>query len=85
MRFSAADSSKTAHPLTDAVRADWPFLVRGPAVVYQPTTARSLGELLLPHRTSLHAQNLYNKDWPLSADAPVGPAILLNQIGGDRC
>ena len=81
VRFRAADSSKATHPLTDAVRADWPFLVRGPAVVYEPTTATALGELLKPHRTSLHAQNRYNPDWPLSADAPVGPAILLNRIG----
>lgn len=50
-------------------------------MVYEPTTATALGELLKPHRTSLHAQNRYNLDWPLSADAPVGPAILLNRIG----
>jgi hypothetical protein len=81
VRFRAADSSRATQPLTDAVRADWPFLVRGPAVVYEPTTATALGELLKPHRTSLHAQNRYNLDWPLSADAPVGPAILLNRIG----
>jgi hypothetical protein len=81
VRFRAADSSKATQPLTDAVRADWPFLVRGPAVVYEPTTATTLGELLKPHRTSLHAQNRYNLDWPLSADVPVGPAILLNRIG----
>lgn len=55
----------------------WPFLVRGPAVVYGPATAASLAELLKPHRTSLHAENRYNKDWPLSAEAPVGPAVLL--------
>ena len=81
VRFRAADSSRATQPLTDAVRADWPFLVRGPAVVYEPTTATTLGELLKPHRTSLHAQNRYNLDWPLSADVPVGPAILLNRIG----
>ncbi len=81
VRFGAADSSKAAKPLTEAIRADWPFLVRGPAVVYEPTTAKSFGELLKPHRTSLHAQNRYNQDWPLSADAPVGPALLLNRVG----
>jgi hypothetical protein len=29
----------------------------------------------------LHAENRYNKDWPLSGDATVGPAILLNKVG----
>jgi hypothetical protein len=59
----------------------WPFLVRGPAVVYEPTTAQPIGQLLKPHRTTLHAQNRYNKDWPLSAGSPVGPAVLINQVG----
>jgi hypothetical protein len=58
-----------------------PFLVRGPAVVYEPTTATPVGELLKPHRSTLHSENRYNKDWPMSADATVGPAILLNHIG----
>lgn len=61
--------------------AKWPFLVRGPAAVFEPTTATSIGELLKPHRTALHAQKRYNEDWPLSADSPVGPAILLNTVG----
>jgi hypothetical protein len=58
-----------------------PFLVRGPAVVYRPVAATPMGELMKPHRTKLHEQKRYNEDWPLSADAPVGPAILLNAIG----
>ena len=59
----------------------WPFLVEGPAVSYEATTAKAYGELLKPHRTFLHADNRYNKDWPMSADSPVGPAILLNRVG----
>jgi hypothetical protein len=58
-----------------------PFLVRGPAAVFEPATATPIGELLKPHRTTLHAQKRYNEDWPLSADSPVGPAILLNTVG----
>lgn len=88
-RTSPSVSSKTLRsehqsdltPLVKNLRTDWPFLVRGPAVVYDPTTAASVGELLKPHRTALHAENRCNKDWPMSADAPVGPAILLNQLG----
>lgn len=58
-----------------------PFLVRGPAAVYEPTTATAIGELMKPHRTKLHEQKRYNEDWPLSADTAVGPAILLNTVG----
>jgi hypothetical protein len=60
---------------------DWPFLVRGPAVVYEPADAQPIGQLLRPHRTTLQAENRYNKDWPLSADAPVGPAVLIHRFG----
>jgi hypothetical protein len=81
VRFPAADSSAAAMQLAPSGRTNWPFLVRGPALVYQPTTAQSVGELLEPHRTTLHAENRYNKDWPLSGDAIVGPAILLNKVG----
>jgi hypothetical protein len=67
--------------LSPARHQNWPFLVRGPAVVYEPTTATPVGELLKPYRTALHEQKRYNEDWPLSADSPVGPAILLNTVG----
>ncbi len=81
VRFPTADSSGAAFKLAPSGRTNWPFLVRGPAVVYEPTSATPIGELLKPHRTSLHAENRYNLDWPLSADAPVGPAILLHKMG----
>jgi hypothetical protein len=63
---------------------DWPFLVKGPAAVFQPTTAQPIGELLKPHRTVRQRQGKEGTDWPMSADAPVGPAILLNQYGQGR-
>lgn len=81
VRFSSSPSSSRSSQLAPNRRTDWPFLVRGPAVVYEPTTAEPVGALLMPHRTALHAENRYNKDWPMSADAPVGPAILLNLLG----
>jgi hypothetical protein len=81
VRFSSSQPSTLNSQFAPNRRTDWPFLVRGPAVVYEPTTATPVGELLKPHRTALHAENRYNKDWPMSADAPVGPAILLNQLG----
>jgi hypothetical protein len=62
--------------LVGFLRPDWPFLVHGPATVYRPTTATAIGELLKPHRAKQD-----NRGWPMSADSPVGPAILVNRIG----
>ena len=81
VRFSSSQPSTLYSQLAPNLRTDWPLLVRCPAVVDEPTTATPVGELLKPHCTALHAENRYNKDWPMSADAPVGPAILLNQLG----
>jgi len=58
-----------------------PFLVRGPATVYESTTATPVGELLDSHRGSLANPGAYNADWPLSARQVVGPAVLLNSVG----
>ena len=58
-----------------------PFLVRGPATVYEPTTATPMGELLESHRTALAKPESYNADWPLSARQAVGPAVLVNRVG----
>ncbi len=81
IRFSSSERSPHGTRLASDLRTDWPFLVRGPAVVYEPTTATPAGDLLQPHRTALHAENRYLKDWPMSADSPVGPAVLLNRFG----
>jgi len=58
-----------------------PFLVKGPATIYEPTTARPLGQLLRPHRTTRQLEAKEGTEWPMSADAPVGPAILINDVG----
>ena len=63
------------------IRPDWPFLVKGPATVYKPTTATAFGKLFKPHRTSRQRQGKMGTDWPMSADAPVGPAVLINRVG----
>ncbi len=67
--------------LGQGIARDWPFLVKGPATVYEPTTAQPFGELLKPHRTVRQQQGKEGTEWPMSADAPVGPAILVNQVG----
>lgn len=78
-RFASTPQSLAG--LTGGLRADWPFLVRGPATVYEATSARPVGELLDSHRASLADPPSYNADWPLSARQVVGPAVLLNSVG----
>ena len=63
---------------------DWPFLVKGPAGTFEPTTAAPVGELLKPYRTTRQKEGREGTTWPMSAEAPVGPAILLNTIGKGR-
>ena len=58
-----------------------PFLVKGPATIYEPTTARPLGQLMKPHRTTRQVEGKESTEWPMSADTPVGPAILINKVG----
>ena len=65
----------------DGIPGDWPFLVEGPATVYQPTTAVPIGELMTPHRMPSQLRGELVTDWPLSADKPVGPALLVNRVG----
>lgn len=64
--------------IADELQFDWPFLVIGPATVYQPTTATGLGKLYKPHRTQRQLQGKMGTDWPMSADFSVGPAVLVN-------
>jgi len=59
----------------------WPFLVKGPAAVLKATSARPVGELLQPFRTTRQREGKEGTDWPMSADSPVGPALLLNEVG----
>jgi hypothetical protein len=58
-----------------------PFLVRGPATVYEPVTAEPMGTLLDSHRAALPNPGAYNADWPLSARQAVGPAALVHRLG----
>jgi len=67
--------------LHDGIPLDWPFLVKGPAAIFKPTTAVAIGELMKPHRTVRQQQGKESTEWPMSADAPVGPAILVNTVG----
>ncbi|MBX7256071.1 MAG: hypothetical protein K1Y02_06885 [Candidatus Hydrogenedentes bacterium] len=79
MRF--ANGTEAPPELTAGLPPDWPFLVCGPATLYEPTTATSVGDLLDSHRVSLAKPEGYNADWPLSARKVVGPAVLVNSVG----
>ncbi|MBN1854260.1 MAG: hypothetical protein JW829_16140, partial [Pirellulales bacterium] len=58
-----------------------PFLVKGPAAVFEPTTAETVGQLFAPYRTTRQRENKEGTEWPMSAEAPVGPAILIHHVG----
>jgi hypothetical protein len=67
--------------LHEGIPTQWPFLVKGPAAIYEPEGAQALGQLLKPHRTIRQRQGLEDTEWPLSADSPVGPAVLIQTLG----
>ena len=82
VRFDAGDAADaTAAALRRDIRPDWPFLVKGPAVVYEPRTARPIGRLLKPYRSTRQLKGQEGTEWPQSAEAPVGPAVLVNELG----
>jgi Hypothetical glycosyl hydrolase 6/Beta-galactosidase trimerisation domain len=85
VKFPSKPSESTdAVALRAGIEPDWTFLVEGPAVVYEPTTATPIGELFKPHRTVRQKQGREGTEWPLSADAVVGPAALVNKVGKGR-
>ena len=67
--------------LCDGIQAKWPFLVKGPAIVLEPGSAKTFGELLRPYRTTRQHEGKEGTDWPMSADTVVGPAVLVNNFG----
>ena len=85
VRFESKTNGLPGSSLIRAgLEADWPFLVEGPAAVYEPTKATPLGQLLGPHRTLRQQQGKEGTDWPMSAEGLRGPAVLLNTVGKGR-
>ncbi|NLV42898.1 MAG: hypothetical protein GXY07_00185 [Candidatus Hydrogenedentes bacterium] len=74
----SADMPET---LRGGIDPDWAFLVKGPAAIYEPTGAQAYVELLKPYRTTRQMEGKEGTEWPMSADTPVGPALLLNRVG----
>jgi hypothetical protein len=81
LAWPARTASTSAASFHRGIPADWPFLVKGPATKYEATSALGIGELLKPHRTTRQLAGVEGTDWPMSADTPVGPAILVNAVG----
>ena len=84
VRFAADSGSKDERTLRTGIAADWPFLVKGPAAVFEPKSATAIGKLLQPYRTTRQQQGKEGTEWPMSADSPVGPAVLVNRVGKGR-
>ena len=81
VRFTGSQASSHKNQFAPNGRLDWPFLVKGPAVIYEATSAEPVGELMKPYRTVRQQQGKEGTQWPMSAEAAVGPAILVNQLG----
>jgi Hypothetical glycosyl hydrolase 6/Beta-galactosidase trimerisation domain len=80
VRFPGSQTSKLQTQLLPEGQQDRPLLVKGPAVIYE-TTSATAGELMKPYRTVRQQQGKEGTGWPMSAEAAVGPAILLHPMG----
>ena len=79
--FAGSGNNEPAKVLSAGLRPGWPFLLKGPATVYTPTTATALGKLRKPHRTQRQLEGRMGTDWPMSPGASPGPAVLVNRFG----
>ena len=67
--------------LSRDIPPNWPFLLYGPAAIFEATTALGYGQLYQPHRTLQQRKSKGNLSLPMSADVAVGPAMLINNYG----
>ncbi len=58
-----------------------PFLVKGPAGIFTPTSAKPIGKLWKPYRTQRQMEGKEGTDLPMSPEIVVGPAIFIKQVG----
>jgi hypothetical protein len=70
--------------MLDEVPLDWPHLVYGPAVVYEPTTAKPYGMLHAPIRQQGQLEGKIGVTFPSAPGEGIGPAVLVNAIGKGR-
>ena len=67
--------------ISTEIPPNWPFLIYGPAAVFELTTAQGYGHLYRPHRTLQQRKGEGNFSLPMSSDEAVGPAVLINDYG----
>lgn len=67
--------------LAAGIPRDWPFLVKGPAVILRPAGGTAVGDLLAPHRTVRQLRGEEGTDGPMSAGERVGPAAVWHRAG----
>lgn len=79
--FAGSSAGSTSARLAPPERRDTPFLVKGPAVELEPTTGTACGELQRPYRTTRQREHKEGTEWPMSAEATVGPAAVFHHVG----
>ena len=79
--ISLPASADDLPPISTEIPPNWPFLVYGPAAVFELTTAQGYGHLYRPHRTLKQRKGEGNFSLPMSPDEAVGPAVLINNYG----
>lgn len=67
--------------LTNEIPLDWPHLIYGPAVSYEPAGAEALGQLWRAERRWAQKDGREGTEFPSSPGEPAGPAALVNRIG----
>ncbi|MGC9052781.1 MAG: family 10 glycosylhydrolase [Candidatus Hydrogenedens sp.] len=58
-----------------------PLLIRGPAGIFETTSAKAIGKLWKPYRTQRQTEGKEGTDLPMSPETTIGPAIFINHIG----
>jgi hypothetical protein len=82
MRFTgSAPSDDDSGLVSSSLPKDWTFLVKGPATIYEATSAEQVGELFAPERTTRQQEGKEGTEWPMSPGEVVGPAILVHRLG----
>lgn len=81
VRFQAVEPQDNVGILHVGIPTQWTFQVNGPAAVYEPLAAKPIGELWKPYRTTRAREGKEPTDWPMSAEAVVGPAMMVHSLG----
>lgn len=70
--------------LLSEVPTNWPHLIYGPAVVYEPVLAKAYGKIHAAIRTRGQREGKIGTTFPSPPGDAIGPAVLVNDIGKGR-